>query len=357
MVNNASTSQVNRRVFLSQPLTHDLRISGTPQVELTASLSTTQSNLGAVVVDYSPSAVAHIQRNEGISNGTTQTCWGQDPPAGSPDHNSCYLEVTKPTTNVTTWRVTRGELDSSNRSSLYVPSLVTAGQMTPFEWPLQPNDYVFKTGDQIGVVVVGDYRDIGFQGTANATITLDTKLSKLTLPIVGGYTAALQSGAFAPDTVAPAQIVPSDVVVDPTDDSGATVTYPAPGVSDNEDPAPTSSCDPASGSHFPKGKTTVTCTARDASGNTTVGTFTITVTGAEEPTPPQDQIPAPPAPTGGDTPVPPQPTGTAGDGGPPSPEPRRSTRSTSSPRSSPRCTWPPGTGRSRSASSLTRPRP
>jgi hypothetical protein len=36
-------------------------------------------------------------------------------------------------------------------------------------------------------------------------------------------------------------------------------------------------CAPASGSQFALGTTTVTCTAKDAAGNTAIGTFTITV--------------------------------------------------------------------------------
>ena len=38
------------------------------------------------------------------------------------------------------------------------------------------------------------------------------------------------------------------------------------------------SCDPASGSTFPVGTTTVNCTATDGSGNKATGSFTVTVT-------------------------------------------------------------------------------
>jgi X-Pro dipeptidyl-peptidase len=216
--------------------------------------------------------------------------------------------MSKPTTNVTQWRVTRGILDSSNRDSLDTPTLMTPGATARFRFPLQPEDYTFKAGHQIAVTVVGDYRDVGTVGTSGATIGVDTKSSKVFLPIVGGYPAAVASGAFAPDTVAPAQTVPSDIVV-VTEDPDAVVTYPAPGVTDNEDPAPTSSCDHASGSRFPHGVTTVTCTARDASGNTRTDTFKVTVKRDGEETAPQGDIPAPPAPaaSGEQTPLSPAP--------------------------------------------------
>ncbi|HJQ22513.1 MAG TPA: HYR domain-containing protein [Blastocatellia bacterium] len=53
------------------------------------------------------------------------------------------------------------------------------------------------------------------------------------------------------------------------------VTYPPPVATDNC-PGVTTSCTPASGSTFPIGSTTVTCTATDTSGNTASCSFTVT---------------------------------------------------------------------------------
>jgi len=63
---------------------------------------------------------------------------------------------------------------------------------------------------------------------------------------------------------------------------GAVVNYPPPTVSDNC-PGVTSSCLPASGSFFPVGSTTITCTATDAAGNTSTCSFTVTVNDTEAP--------------------------------------------------------------------------
>jgi hypothetical protein len=76
---------------------------------------------------------------------------------------------------------------------------------------------------------------------------------------------------------------PANITTDATSPSGATVTYPLPAVSDPDDTtAPTAVCTPASGSVFPIGTTTVTCTATDANDlNSPVHvTFTVTVQGA-----------------------------------------------------------------------------
>src|SRR5262249_35186431 len=56
------------------------------------------------------------------------------------------------------------------------------------------------------------------------------------------------------------------------------VTYPPPSVADNV-PGATIACSPPSGSGFPAGTTTVTCSASDAAGNRASCSFTVTVTG------------------------------------------------------------------------------
>jgi hypothetical protein len=60
----------------------------------------------------------------------------------------------------------------------------------------------------------------------------------------------------------------------------AVVTYPTPTVSDNGCAGTTVTCSPPSGSTFAEGTTTVTCTATDASGNTSSCSFAVTVGGA-----------------------------------------------------------------------------
>jgi hypothetical protein len=57
----------------------------------------------------------------------------------------------------------------------------------------------------------------------------------------------------------------------------AVVDWPAPGATDDTDPDPAVACNPASGSPFALGATTVTCTATDASDNASSGSFLVTV--------------------------------------------------------------------------------
>jgi hypothetical protein len=78
------------------------------------------------------------------------------------------------------------------------------------------------------------------------------------------------------DTTPPVLTVPADFTVTATSRLGAKVTYAATAV-DNVDPHPAVSCVPPSGAQFPLGRTTVNCTATDASGNVGHASFHVTV--------------------------------------------------------------------------------
>jgi X-Pro dipeptidyl-peptidase len=196
-------SQANRLVFLSQPLATDLRLSGTPRIELTASLDQPQSNLTAILVDYGPSTRTP-RDNEGIQNTTTRTCWGD----ASDDDDACYLEVVHRSVSTDVWRVSRGVLDSSNRDSLIdgEATPVVPGTDYHFDWPLEPYDQVFPAGHRIGVVVATKLRGYSVPSPSlTPTVTVDTTVSRIVLPIVGGLPAAAAAvglGAVAPVTLA-----------------------------------------------------------------------------------------------------------------------------------------------------------
>lgn len=72
--------------------------------------------------------------------------------------------------------------------------------------------------------------------------------------------------------------IPADITREADGPGGAVVTFTLPAAEDNTDGAVPVTCNPASGSLFPIGITQVTCTATDASGNSTSATFNVTVT-------------------------------------------------------------------------------
>jgi hypothetical protein len=92
-------------------------------------------------------------------------------------------------------------------------------------------------------------------------------------------------GAFeleqATDKTPPVVAVPASITADATSPSGAVVTFTV-SASDPDDTASAPVCTPASGSVFPIGTTTVTCTSTDTHGNVGAASFTVHVNGAVE---------------------------------------------------------------------------
>lgn len=80
-----------------------------------------------------------------------------------------------------------------------------------------------------------------------------------------------------PDTTPPVLAPHAEVTAEATSAQGAAVSYTLPAATDNVDPQPTVACSPGSGSEFALGDTTVTCTAIDASQNSSSETFVVHV--------------------------------------------------------------------------------
>jgi hypothetical protein len=95
----------------------------------------------------------------------------------------------------------------------------------------------------------------------------------------GNMSSALQTVTVR-DNIPPVIVAPGDFTVNATMPNGAVVRYSS---SATDNVGVTSfSCSPASGSVFPIGQLTVTCTAADAAGNQATSSFVVTVVGAHD---------------------------------------------------------------------------
>ncbi len=82
----------------------------------------------------------------------------------------------------------------------------------------------------------------------------------------------------AGDTTPPVMTgLPGDMDLLTGDPAGAFLEYALPTATDDVDPSPVVTCDPAPGSVVPLGATTVECVASDASGNEAAGSFQVVV--------------------------------------------------------------------------------
>ncbi|MEU8264221.1 Xaa-Pro dipeptidyl-peptidase [Micromonospora sp. NPDC048999] len=192
MILNPDAVQANRLAFLSEPLTAPLHISGTPTVQLRASADQTATNFGAILVDYGRAErVAHTQTGEGIITLTTKDCWGE----GTAIDDGCFRQTAKRVAVADQELVTKGVMDGLNRQSIRVEVPLVPGEAYNFTFPLLPEDYVFQPGHRVGVIIVASYPQYSSQAKqTRAKIDVALKSSKITLPIVGGTTAARAAG-------------------------------------------------------------------------------------------------------------------------------------------------------------------
>ena len=135
----------NRLAYMTPALTDSARLSGTPTVSIRASIDRPVANLTALLVDYSSNSSPVI-----VSRG-----W-MDPQ----------------------------NLKSDDRSKSLVP-----GKDYTFEWEMEPKDYVFKAGHQIGIVLIASDYDYTIRPKAGTKINVIPTRSEITLPIVGGRSA------------------------------------------------------------------------------------------------------------------------------------------------------------------------
>ena len=192
MIADLSADNSHRLAYLSPPLAAPLHVSGVPLVRLRASADKTDTNLGAVLVDYGPRTRVGWERSgEGITTLTSEDCWGESSPAD----DACYKQTAKNVITADRERVSKGVMDALNRNSLTEPQPLVPGQAYDFTLPLLPVDHVFPAGHRLGLVVVGSYRNYSsVPDQTRAHITANTKTSNLDLPVVGGRKSAARAG-------------------------------------------------------------------------------------------------------------------------------------------------------------------
>ncbi|MEE8062232.1 MAG: HYR domain-containing protein, partial [Gemmatimonadales bacterium] len=186
--------------------------------------------------------------------------------------------------------------DSSNQRIRQVAGAGAGGDTTPPTLTL-PGDITVEATAASGAVVsfsatatddVDPSPTISCSPPSGSTFALVPTTVTCTATDTSGNTASASFTVTVVDTTPPVLgPLPANQTLEATSPAGALATYVAPTATDTVDLAPGVSCLPASGSTFPvlTGSTTtpVTCTATDASGNSSSGTFTITV---QDTTPP-----------------------------------------------------------------------
>lgn len=132
----------NRLVYTTPALKTPVHLSGTPSVDLFASVDNDDAaNVTAYLVDYSPTGEATM--------------------------------------------VTRGWMDVQNWQGRERTSALQPGRYYRFRWDLHPDDHVFATGHRIGLAVFSTDRDFTLRPAPGTQLSVQPSRSSITLPVVG----------------------------------------------------------------------------------------------------------------------------------------------------------------------------
>ncbi|MEV4368711.1 Xaa-Pro dipeptidyl-peptidase [Nonomuraea sp. NPDC049637] len=182
MVADVGTAKPGRAAFTTGALPLDLRLSGTPTADLRVKLDKPTANLTALLVDFGEDTRVDWRRGQGVTTLTEEDCHGESTAAD----DACYKKVT---TNVATRPleiVARGWIDVQNRDSLSRPQPLPVGTYGTVRWQTLPQDYTFRKGHRIGLVLAGTDTTYTSEEGTGATVTVDLTRSSVSVPFVLG---------------------------------------------------------------------------------------------------------------------------------------------------------------------------
>ncbi|GAA0912051.1 Xaa-Pro dipeptidyl-peptidase [Nonomuraea longicatena] len=182
MVADVGTAQPGRVAFTTGELQGDLRLSGTPTVDLRVALDKPTSNLTALLVDFGEETRVDWRRGLGITTLAEESCHGES----TAQDDACYR---KTVTNVATRPleiVARGWIDAQNRNSLSAPEPLKPGKPARVTWDTLPHDYTFRKGHRIGLVLAGTDSDYSEESGTGARVSVDLSGSRIVVPFVAG---------------------------------------------------------------------------------------------------------------------------------------------------------------------------
>ncbi|MGP4087616.1 Xaa-Pro dipeptidyl-peptidase [Streptomyces sp. KR55] len=186
--------------FTTGPLTRDLRLSGSSEVTVTATPTTSTAHLSAVLVDLGPDTIRdYADAAEGITTLPDRTCWG----ASTSGDSACFKETRAKTADVDYTIVSRGWADLGNHASDLKGVPLTPGKPYTITLDLAATDHVVPAGHRLALIVAGTDRDLIDPPADTPTLTLDLSRTSARVPLVGG-TAAFAHATSGTATGTPA---------------------------------------------------------------------------------------------------------------------------------------------------------
>ncbi|MER5460150.1 Xaa-Pro dipeptidyl-peptidase [Streptomyces sp. NPDC002668] len=176
LVTDPDGTNANRLAYATGPLARDVRVNGVPEVSVRASLDGTSPYVTALLVDYGTDTRATAGT---LTDTSREVCYGE----GIPGDTGCTYRTKHRTETADFKIVSRGWLDARNRDSIARQNRVVQGREYRLEWGMQPQDYVFKRGHRLGVVLISTDYDYTLRYPAGTRMTVRAGVSSVTLPV------------------------------------------------------------------------------------------------------------------------------------------------------------------------------
>ncbi|WP_316766162.1 Xaa-Pro dipeptidyl-peptidase [Streptomyces sasae] len=181
-----AASTPDKAGFLTAPLTHDLRLSGSAKVTVTATPTTSTAHLTAVLVDLGPDTIRdYADDAEGITTLTDRTCWGESTAGDS----ACFKETQAKTKTVDYTVFSRGWADLGTYADPGKGVPLTPGKAYTITLDLAATDHVVPKGHRLALIVAGTDKDLIDPPSSTPTLTLDLSATAARVPLVGGAAA------------------------------------------------------------------------------------------------------------------------------------------------------------------------
>ncbi|MFI9250144.1 Xaa-Pro dipeptidyl-peptidase [Streptomyces sp. NPDC053069] len=181
-----TTPTAEKTGFLTAPLSHDLRLSGSSAVTVTATPTTTSAHLSAVLVDLGPDTIRdYADAAEGITTLTDRTCWG----ASTAGDSACFKETAARTAKVDYTVFSRGWADLGHYASLAKGVPLTPGKAYTMTLRLAATEHVVAKGHRLALIIAGTDKDLIDPPSTKPALTVSLSGTTASLPLVGGAAA------------------------------------------------------------------------------------------------------------------------------------------------------------------------
>jgi X-Pro dipeptidyl-peptidase len=172
-------------VFMTAPLTHDVRVAGTASMTVRVRSSGPTATITGELVDYGPATVRNAAGPNdatGIRDLPARSCWGES----SATDSACYLDTAADLVSVDHQLIGLGYADVGHYAGPYHQLPLDPNTYYTREVNLSTMDHIVPAGHRIGLVVAGtDNWWFGIPG-AGARLDVDLAGTTVTLPIAPG---------------------------------------------------------------------------------------------------------------------------------------------------------------------------